>query len=273
MAGRCARSRSRPTARPRSPAASTPRRSAGRCTRNAAEQVLRFHDGAVNAVALLRTAASPPAARTAASRSGQPGAPQPVDGARRPQGAGRRARGLAGRRDARLGVVGPHRRGCGRSPAARRACSKAISRTSTASRSRPTAARWSAPATTRPCASGRSTAAARRSSSRCRRRSMRSRSRPTARSSPPAPTARSIFLSPTGELRGEVEAAPTPIIAVAVSRDGTLVAAAGIRGSVAIIDRATRKLARTLVGPGPAGVVGRRSFPTAARCSPAAPTA
>ena len=33
-------------------------------------------------------------------------------------------------------------------------------------------------------------------------------------------------------------------------RDGTLVAAAGIRGSVAIIDRATRKLARTLVGPG-----------------------
>ena len=42
----------------------------------------------------------------------------------------------------------------------------------------------------------------------------------------------------------------TPIIALAISPDGTLVAAAGIRGSVAIIDRATRKLARTLVGPG-----------------------
>ncbi len=35
-----------------------------------------------------------------------------------------------------------------------------------------------------------------------------------------------------------------------MSPDGTLVAAAGIRGSVAIIDRAARKLARTLVGPG-----------------------
>ena len=37
---------------------------------------------------------------------------------------------------------------------------------------------------------------------------------------------------------------------VAVSRDGALVAAAGIRGSVAMIDRASRKVARTLVGPG-----------------------
>ena len=33
-------------------------------------------------------------------------------------------------------------------------------------------------------------------------------------------------------------------------RDGKLVAAAGIRGSVAIIERAARKLERTLVGPG-----------------------
>ena len=37
---------------------------------------------------------------------------------------------------------------------------------------------------------------------------------------------------------------------MAVSGDGKLVAAAGIRGSVAIIDRASRKLERTLVGPG-----------------------
>ena len=35
-----------------------------------------------------------------------------------------------------------------------------------------------------------------------------------------------------------------------VSPDGKRVAAAGIRGSVAIIDRATRKLEHTLVGPG-----------------------
>jgi cytochrome c len=57
-------------------------------------------------------------------------------------------------------------------------------------------------------------------------------------------------LSPTGELRKEIEAAPAPIIAVAVSGDGKLIAAAGIRGSVAIIDRAARRLERTLVGPG-----------------------
>ena len=51
-------------------------------------------------------------------------------------------------------------------------------------------------------------------------------------------------------MNGEVEAAQTPIIAVALSPDGRLIAAAGIRGSVAIIDRAARKLERTLVGPG-----------------------
>ncbi|MEI9806350.1 MAG: hypothetical protein WDN48_20830 [Pseudolabrys sp.] len=58
------------------------------------------------------------------------------------------------------------------------------------------------------------------------------------------------FYSPTGEARGEVEVAATPVISLAVSPDGKLVAAAGIRGSVAMIDRASRKLARTLVGPG-----------------------
>ncbi|MEA2928028.1 MAG: cytochrome c [Hyphomicrobiales bacterium] len=58
------------------------------------------------------------------------------------------------------------------------------------------------------------------------------------------------FLDRAGALKGEVQAAPTPIISVAVSPDGALVAAAGIRGSVAVIERATRKLARTLVGPG-----------------------
>jgi cytochrome c len=49
---------------------------------------------------------------------------------------------------------------------------------------------------------------------------------------------------------GEIEAAPAPIIALAVSGDGKLIAAAGIRGSVAIIDRTARRLERTLVGPG-----------------------
>jgi cytochrome c len=58
------------------------------------------------------------------------------------------------------------------------------------------------------------------------------------------------FLSPQGVLRGDVQASPTPVIALAMSRDGTLVAAASIRGSVAIIERKARKLEHTLVGPG-----------------------
>jgi len=57
-------------------------------------------------------------------------------------------------------------------------------------------------------------------------------------------------LSGAGELRKEIDAAPAPIISVTVSGDGKLIAAAGIRGSVAIIDRVARSLERTLVGPG-----------------------
>jgi cytochrome c len=51
-------------------------------------------------------------------------------------------------------------------------------------------------------------------------------------------------------MRGEVKAAPTPIIALAISGDGKLIAAAGIRGSVTIVEREQRRIARTLVGPG-----------------------
>src|SRR5271169_1731939 len=58
------------------------------------------------------------------------------------------------------------------------------------------------------------------------------------------------FLTPQGDQRGDVQASPTPIIAVALSPDGRLVAAAGIRGSVAVIERNSRKLERTLIGPG-----------------------
>lgn len=58
------------------------------------------------------------------------------------------------------------------------------------------------------------------------------------------------FLSPQGELRAEVQAVATPIIALAVSGDGALVAAAGIRGSVAVIGRKSRTVQKTLVGPG-----------------------
>ena len=58
------------------------------------------------------------------------------------------------------------------------------------------------------------------------------------------------FLSPSGDVLAEVEASSTPVIAIAVSPDGSLAAAASIRGSVAIIERKTRKVEHTLVGPG-----------------------
>jgi cytochrome c len=57
-------------------------------------------------------------------------------------------------------------------------------------------------------------------------------------------------LSGNGEVKAALETGPAPIIAVAVSPDGKRVAAAGIRGSVAVIDRVARTLERTLVGPG-----------------------
>ena len=58
------------------------------------------------------------------------------------------------------------------------------------------------------------------------------------------------FFSSKGEARGELQASATPIIALAISSDGKLVAAAGIRGSVAVMERSERKLMHTLVGPG-----------------------
>jgi cytochrome c len=58
------------------------------------------------------------------------------------------------------------------------------------------------------------------------------------------------FLNGSGARAGEIAAGPRPVISIAISPDGALVAAAGIGGSVAVIDRKTRDLARTLVGPG-----------------------
>ena len=58
------------------------------------------------------------------------------------------------------------------------------------------------------------------------------------------------FLSTAGGAAGQVAAGPKPVISIAISPDGVLAAAAGIGGSVAVIDRKTRSLARTLVGPG-----------------------
>jgi cytochrome c len=58
------------------------------------------------------------------------------------------------------------------------------------------------------------------------------------------------FLTGGGAAVGDVAAGPRPVISIAISPDGALVAAASIGGSVAVIDRKTRGLARTLVGPG-----------------------
>src|SRR3954471_11460556 len=61
---------------------------------------------------------------------------------------------------------------------------------------------------------------------------------------------RLYFLGSDGTRAGEAAAGPRPVISIATSPDGALLAAAGIGGTVAVIDRKTRELARTLVGPG-----------------------
>jgi cytochrome c len=58
------------------------------------------------------------------------------------------------------------------------------------------------------------------------------------------------FVRPDGTVRGTLEAASTPVIALAISPDGSLAAAAAIAGSVAIIDRAAVRIRFSLVGPG-----------------------
>lgn len=58
------------------------------------------------------------------------------------------------------------------------------------------------------------------------------------------------FVSPAGEQRGVVDASPTPIIALALSGNGERIAAASVNGSVAILARQTRTLLRRLIGPG-----------------------
>lgn len=63
-------------------------------------------------------------------------------------------------------------------------------------------------------------------------------------------TGKVFFLTAAGELSAAVETGTTPIIQLAISKDARLVAAATTRGSVAVIDRDQRRLMHTLVGPG-----------------------
>jgi cytochrome c len=58
------------------------------------------------------------------------------------------------------------------------------------------------------------------------------------------------FLKSEGQESGEVQVGQTPIVALVISPDGTSVAVAGIGGNVAVIDRKARRIARTLVDPG-----------------------
>lgn len=58
------------------------------------------------------------------------------------------------------------------------------------------------------------------------------------------------LFGPDGEARGEIAVGETPLIALAISADGATIAAGGLRGQVALVDRRTRSIRATLVGPG-----------------------
>jgi cytochrome c len=60
------------------------------------------------------------------------------------------------------------------------------------------------------------------------------------------------FLASEGRESGEVQAGQTPIVALTISPDGALVAAAGIGGVVAVVDRKARSIARKLGDAGSA---------------------
>lgn len=58
------------------------------------------------------------------------------------------------------------------------------------------------------------------------------------------------LFGPDGGARGAIEVTPTPLIALALSADGALIAAGGLRGQVPLILRRSRQIKATLVGPG-----------------------
>jgi cytochrome c len=61
---------------------------------------------------------------------------------------------------------------------------------------------------------------------------------------------RVYFLSATGERLGDAEVSPAPLVALAISPNGKYVAAASVNGTVAILDREARSVLRTLAGSG-----------------------
>ena len=225
-------------------------------TRNAAEQVLRFHESAVNAVALAPDGRIVTGGEDGRVALWRPGSADARGRVRRPHRADRRARGVAGRHDARLGVLGPH--GAAVAARGRRA---ARARRPSAERQRRGVRAGRQDAGERGLRPDAADLAARRrgrpDGRRCRRRSIRSRSRATARSSPAAPTAGCSSCRPTASCAARSTAGADADHRASRCRPTARwsrppASAARSRSSSA----ATRTLARTLVGPGPAGVVG-----------------
>lgn len=58
------------------------------------------------------------------------------------------------------------------------------------------------------------------------------------------------LFGPDGMQRAEIAVGETPLIALAISADGATIAAGGLRGQVALVDRKARAIRATLVGPG-----------------------
>ncbi len=58
------------------------------------------------------------------------------------------------------------------------------------------------------------------------------------------------FVTAEGGVRAEIAVGETPLVALAITRDGSAVAAGGIRGNVAIVERGPARARANLVGPG-----------------------
>jgi len=70
-------------------------------------------------------------------------------------------------------------------------------------------------------------------------------------------TGKIFFLSAAGKLEGDIEVGATPILALACSSDGALIASSSVNGGIAIVDAQARRQLQTLVGPGlPAWSIG-----------------
>ena len=63
-------------------------------------------------------------------------------------------------------------------------------------------------------------------------------------------TGKIFFLSAAGSLEGEVQVGPAPILALTCSQDGALIASSSVNGGIAIVDARERRQVQTLVGPG-----------------------